>query len=192
MATAFQAGFGPIWPISVAAYHEMIDKGILKSDDPVELLEGVIVQKMGKNPPHRIATRATRLALERSIPPGWYVDTQEPITTDSSEPEPDVAVLRGDSRDYPDRHPGPDDAGIIVEIADATLDRDRILKKRIYARAGIPSHWILDLKQRRLETYSNPVHDDYRVCAVYGPGESVELTLDGVTAGRIAVADLLP
>jgi hypothetical protein len=106
MATAFHAGFAPIWPISVAAYHDMIDKGILKSDDPVELLEGVIVQKMGKNPPHRIATRATRLALERSIPTGWYVDTQEPITTDSSEPEPDVAVLRGDSRDYPDRHPG--------------------------------------------------------------------------------------
>jgi hypothetical protein len=106
MATAFHAGFAPIWPISVAAYHDMIDKGILKSDDPVELLEGVIVQKMGKNPPHRIATRATCLALERSIPTGWYVDTQEPITTDSSEPEPDVAVLRGDSRDYPDRHPG--------------------------------------------------------------------------------------
>jgi|SRR5215472_1242511 len=113
--------------ISVAAYHVMIDSGVLPTDEPAELLEGAVVPKLVRNPPHRIATRATRMALERSIPRGWYVDTQEPITTDSSEPEPDVAVLKGDSRDYPDRHPGPGDAGLIVEIADASLDRDRIL-----------------------------------------------------------------
>jgi hypothetical protein len=71
----------------------MIRAGILTDDDPVELLEGWLVPKMPKNPPHRITTRLTREALVGILPTGWYVDTQEPITTADSEPEPDVVVV---------------------------------------------------------------------------------------------------
>jgi Uma2 family endonuclease len=128
----------PVWRFSVAQYHQMIRLGILTEDDPVELLEGWIIHKMPKNPPHRAATKLTRNALEEIVPEGWYVDAQEPITLLDSEPEPDVVVVRGNTRDYLDRHPGSQDLALVVEIADSTLERDRTSKKRLYARAGIP------------------------------------------------------
>ena len=70
----------PLWPLSVGQFHAMFDHGILSQDDPVELLDGIIVQKLPKTPLHQIATRSTRQALERVVPDGWYVDSQEPIT----------------------------------------------------------------------------------------------------------------
>src|SRR5438105_9467158 len=96
----------PIFRLSVDQYHAMIHAGILTDDDPVELLEGWLVAKMPKNPPHRAVTRLIRQVLERLVPAEWYVDSQEPITTDDSEPEPDVVVVRGETRHYLDRHPG--------------------------------------------------------------------------------------
>lgn len=147
----------PVWRLSVQQYHRMIESGILTKDDPVELLEGWIVYKMPKNPPHRIATKLTRNALESIVPSGWYVDGQEPITLEDSEPEPDVVVIRGDTHDYLDRHPSASDVALIVVIADTTLDRDRTFKKRLYARAGIPIYWILNLTEQQLEVYTNPI-----------------------------------
>src|SRR6266851_3947866 len=84
-----------IWRFSVDQYHAIIRAGILTEDDPVELLEGWLVTKMPKNPRHRVVTRLIREALENLGAPGWYVDTQEPLTTADSEPEPDVMVVRG-------------------------------------------------------------------------------------------------
>jgi Uma2 family endonuclease len=118
----------PIHRLTVQQYRAMGRTGILTSEDRVELLEGWLVEKMTKNPPHRIATRRARVALERVVPAGWYVDTHEPITTADSEPEPDVAVIRGRTEDYPDRNPGADHVALIVEVADATLVRDRHVK----------------------------------------------------------------
>jgi hypothetical protein len=71
MAAALTPGITPIWTVTVARYHAMVERGILNDDDPVELLEGIIVQKVSKNPPHRFATLATREALRRSVPSGW-------------------------------------------------------------------------------------------------------------------------
>jgi Uma2 family endonuclease len=170
----------------------MIDKGILGPDDRVELLEGIVVQKMSKNPPHRIATLRTRRALERVVPAGWYVDEQEPITLADSEPEPDVAVIRGDTLDYDAGNPGPADVGLIVEVADTSLTRDQVLKKRIYGTASIPVYWILDLNRRRLEVYSSPDAAGYLHCSIYQAHESVEVTLDGESVGFVSVGSLLP
>src|SRR5712692_5425247 len=111
----------PIYRLSVAQYHAMADHGILGEDDPVELLEGWLVQKMTKPRPHSRCTHRTRRALKRLLPAGWYVDTQEPITTADSEPEPDVAVIRGANDDYTDRQPGPVEVALVVEVADTTL-----------------------------------------------------------------------
>lgn len=94
----------PLWRFTVDQYHLMIDAGILPSGSPVELLEGVLLQKMSKKAPNRITTRATRRALEAVVPAGWFVDEQEPITLADSEPEPDVMVARGDSPDRRHRH----------------------------------------------------------------------------------------
>jgi Uma2 family endonuclease len=179
----------------VDQYHEMIRTGILTDDDPVELLEGGLVRKMPKNPPHRLATRLTYKALEGLVPAGWYVDAQEPVTLEDSEPEPDVMVVRGDPRHYRDRHPGPADLALVVEVADTTLERDRTSKKGVYARAAIPVYWILNLPDGRLEVYTDPSgpagQPDYRQCQVYGPSDAVPVVIDGQLVGHLAVRDLL-
>ncbi|XZN93400.1 MAG: Uma2 family endonuclease [Microcoleus sp.] len=182
--------------LSIEQYHAMIQAGILTDDDPVELLEGLLVFKMAKNPPHRLATGLTRTALENILPPGWYVDSQEPITLQNSEPEPDIAVIRGDRRQYPDRHPGPEDIAMIVEISDSTLQRDRTIKKRIYARAGIPFYWIVNLAESQVEVYSQPLVDveqpDYSQRLNYGRSAFVPVIVAGVEIGAIEVNNLLP
>ncbi|WP_293339545.1 Uma2 family endonuclease [Microcoleus sp. CAWBG58] len=182
--------------LSIEQYHAMIQAGILTDDDPVELLEGLLVFKMAKNPPHRLATGLTRTALENILPPGWYVDSQEPITLQNSEPEPDIAVIRGDRRQYSDRHPGAEDIAMIVEISDSTLQRDRTIKKRIYARAGISFYWIVNLAESQVEVYSQPLVDveqpDYSQRLNYGRSAFVSVIVAGVEIGAIEVNNLLP
>lgn len=182
--------------LSIEQYHAMIQAGILTDDDPVELLEGLLVFKMAKNPPHRVATRLTRTALENILPPGWYVDSQEPITLQNSEPEPDIVVVRGDTRQYLDRHPGAEDIAMIVEISDSTLQRDRTIKKRIYASAGIPFYWIVNLAESQVEVYSQPLVDveqpDYSQRLNYGRSAFVSVIVAGVEIGAIEVNNLLP
>jgi Uma2 family endonuclease len=126
------------------------------------------------------------------VPTGWCVRARDPITLSKSEPEPDVAVVRGNRRDYTARHPGPGDVAIVVEVAEATLERDKILKRRIYATAVIPFYWLINLIKHRIEVYSEPKSGDYQQCAVYGPNESVPVNLDGRTIGSIPVSSLLP
>jgi len=185
----------PIYRLTVEQYHEMIESGILTEDDPVELLEGWLVTKMPKNRRHSLSTRFTREALESIIPQGWYVDSQEPITTLDSEPEPDVIVVRGNPRDYAERHPAPADVALVVEVADATLRRDRTLKLRIYASAGIPVYWILNLPDQQLETYGNPTGEGarahYTQQAIYRMTDTVPVVIDGQEVGQLAVQALI-
>lgn len=184
----------PIRRWSVDEYHEMLRAGILTENDPIELLDGWLVRKMTKNPRHRIATRRVRRALERVVPQGWYVDSQEPITLSASEPEPDGAVIRGDSADYADRHPPADAVALVVEVADTTLEFDQTMKKAIYAQAGIPAYWIVNLIDGRLEVYSVPTgpaeRPDYRDRRDYLAGDEAPLLLDGVAVAAIPVKEL--
>ncbi len=186
----------PVWRFSVAQYHEILRAGILTENDPVELLDGWLVSKMVKNPLHRAATRLVRAALEGVAPQGWYVDSQEPITLSASEPEPDVAVIRGHTRQYLDRHPGPRDVGLVVEIADASLSRDQVLKKSLYAQAGIPVYWIVNLVERCVEVYTDPSaqerDSDYRTRRDYVSSDEIPVVLETREIARVPVRDLLP
>lgn len=186
----------PVWPLTVEMYHQMIEAGILTKDDRVELLEGVLVAKMPKNPPHSLATELIRPALEPLLPEGWFITLQQPITTDSSEPEPDGTVVRGVRRQYAHRHPAPVDVGLLIEVADTTLRRDRGSKKRIYARNRIPVYWIVNLIDRQIEVYTEPSgpteQPDYRQQQDYGPTDEVPLVIDGKELGRLKVQELLP
>jgi Uma2 family endonuclease len=185
----------PIYRLSVAQYHAMAEHGILSEDDPVELLEGWLVQRMRKSPPHTFVTRLVRRALERDFPGGWYVNSHEPVTTTDSEPEPDVLVVRGDPRDFRDRHPGPKEVAMVVEVADTTLRTDQGTKKRVYARAGIPVYWVANLIERKFVVYTDPTgpaaEPDYRQRQEYGLAEEIPVVLDGQEVGRIAVRELL-
>ncbi|MGB3263944.1 MAG: Uma2 family endonuclease [Microcoleus sp.] len=182
--------------LSIEQYHAIIQAGILTDDDSVELLEGWLVFKMPKNPPHRVTTRLVRTALENILPAGWYVDSQEPITLSNSEPEPDIVVVRGDTRQYLDRHPGAEDIALIIEVSDTTLQRDRTVKKRIYARAGIAIYWIVNLVEGLVEVYSQPLVEveqpDYSQRLDFGRSAVIPIIIEGIEIGAIAVNSLLP
>jgi Uma2 family endonuclease len=182
--------------LSIEQYHAIIQAGILTDDDSVELLEGWLVFKMPKNPPHRVTTRLVRTALENILPRGWYVDSQEPITLSNSEPEPDIVVVRGDTRQYLDRHPGAEDIALIIEVSDTTLQRDRTVKKRIYARAGIAIYWIVNLVEEQVEMYSQPLVEvdqpDYSQRLDFGRSAVIPIIIEGREIGAIAVDALLP
>jgi Uma2 family endonuclease len=186
----------PIWRLSVEQYHEMINVGILDEDDQIELLEGLLIPKMPKNPPHRVTKELTHEALARMLPPGWHASEQEPITTEDSEPEPDVTVIRGARRDYLERHPGPSDLALVIEVSNTTLRRDRGLKKRIYARAGIQVYWIINLLENRIEIYTDPTGEaeepDYRRRQDYFPDDEIQVVIEGREIGRLAARDMLP
>jgi Uma2 family endonuclease len=184
----------PVFRLSVDQYHAMIREGIITEDDPVELLEGVLVLKMGKNPNHPLAVRLLTTVMDRVLPSGFHFKAQEPITLSDGEPEPDGAVVRGGPRDYADRHPGPADVALVIEVADTSLDRDRGVKLRSYARAGIAEYWIVNLVDGIVEVYGRPGMKGrtpgYAEPVIKHSGEELSLSVAGARA--IAVDEILP
>ncbi len=185
----------PVRRFTVDEYHRLGEAGVLTEDDRVELLEGLIVTKMIHNPPHDTSLALTDSSIRGLLPAGWHTRVQSAITTDDSEPEPDVAVVRGSIRDYATRHPGPGDIGLLVEVAESSLGRDR-KKCRLYARAGIAAYWIINLVDRQIEVFGNPTgpvaEPAYRDSKTYRAGQSVPLVIGGQSLGEIPVNDLLP
>lgn len=177
-------------------YHNMLASGTLKSGDPCELLEGWIVPKMSRNTPHETSLVLSADAVRERIPSGFHVRSQSAITLDDSEPEPDVVVVRGSRRDYPVNLPSNSDIALIAEVADSSLNHDRTNKGRIYARAGIPVYWIINVADEQIEVYTDPTGDvdvpKYRQRTDYRSGESVPLTIAGQTVDAIPADDLLP
>jgi len=186
----------PIWRLTVEQYHKMIQTGILTTDDAVELLEGWLITRMTKNPRHTLSTQLLNDALRELIQSGWIINNQEPITTADSEPEPDITIIQGQRRDYVERHPSPEDVALLIEVSDATLQRDRTLKLRIYANAHIPVYWIVNLQERQIEVYTEPTGDDeqasYQQQKIYQETDSVSVVINENEVGKIKVADILP
>jgi Uma2 family endonuclease len=193
-ATALKMPPEPTWPISVARYHKMIAAGVLTEEDQVELLEGWILPKMPKNPPHVFAVETLIEIFLRLNLTDYFIRGQNPVTTTDSEPEPDVCIVRGSRRDFLKRHPRPKDAALVVEVAESSIARDRGLKKRIYARALAPVYWIVNLEERQIEVYSEPVKSkgEYRLSRIFKAGAAVPLIVDGREVAQIPVSDVVP
>jgi Uma2 family endonuclease len=181
---------------SVAVYQRMIDAGILTPDDKVELLEGRVVQKVPHTPPHDGTIDLLKAALPGRVPAGWLLRIQQTLVLSDSQPEPDFAIVRGVPRTYLARHPSAADTGLVIEVADSSLLRDRADKTRIYARDGIACYWIVNLVDQQVEVYTQPSGATpmatYGALQTYHPGAAVPLVLDGNTVGTVLVADLLP
>lgn len=185
-----------LYPISVEKYHAMIDAGIITERDRCELIEGLLVEKMGKNRLHSYVTGLLVQWLHDMAIGQWFADSQEPITTLESEPEPDVTVIRGRREDYAKTHPLPQQVLLLVEVAETTLAYDRTVKKRLYARAGIPIYWIVNLIDKQIEVYTLPggpaENPDYADCRIITASQELDVVIDGQTVGRIAAKDLFP
>jgi Uma2 family endonuclease len=185
----------PVLPLTVDAYHALLKAGVLESGDPVELLEGFLVRKMGKGPRHERARRQLRRLLENLISDEFFVDEQGAFTTGDSEPEPDVFVIRGTLDDYADRHAGPAETVLVVEIADSSVRRDRNLKKRVYGRAGVAQYWVVNLVADCIEVYSQPSGPTktpgYGQTDTYRAGDTIRVIIDRKEIGQIAAAAIL-
>jgi Uma2 family endonuclease len=194
--TPYVGGGGAARRFTVEEYHRLLDAGVLTEDDPVELLEGVIVYKMPRNPPHDATVAKVDLCLRARLPAGWTPRIQSAITTADSEPEPDFALARGTPDDYMQAHPAPGDLALVLEVANSSLELDRHQKAQIYARAGVRVYWIVNLVDRILEVYTEPSGPtelpNYRQQQAYAANESVTLALPGTDAIVIPVAEMLP
>src|SRR6266478_1516710 len=136
-------------------YDRLIEQGFLHEDEPVELVGGQLIVAEPQGSAHAVGVSVVARALGRAFGPGWYVMVQLPIALDEeSEPEPDVAVVPGDPRDYREGHPSR--PVLVVEVAESTLSFDRRDKGSLYARAGLPEYWIVNLVERVLEVYRIP------------------------------------
>ena len=183
--------------LSVAKYEAMVASGVLTKRDRVELIEGYLVQKMTKYPPHSVTTGVCEDAIERELPSGWHTRQEQPVRIPDrdSEPEPDVSVARGKRTDYLQLHPGPKDLALVVEVALSTVEDDRAMALT-YGGGGIPAYWLINIPDRQVEVYSEPSGSvgpiGYRRCEVLRPGDLVPLIIDGREVARIPVVDLLP
>jgi Uma2 family endonuclease len=179
-----------------AEYHLLGEYGIIRAEEKVELLDGLVVEKPVKNPPHQGATRRLTNRLPRLLPTGWFVQIQDVVGLQTSEPEPDASILRGDETSYDTRQPEPTDTGIVIEVAVTSLRLDRRSKGHLYAEAGIPVYWIINVADGLIEVYTDPdlaaTPPQYATRTDYRPGQDLPIVLDGTQVSSIPVADLLP
>jgi len=176
-------------------YEHLVARGVFRPGERAELIDGEILTMTPQGSAHATAVCLVEDALRAAFGPGYIVRAQLPLALDpTSEPEPDVAVVRGSPRDYRDAHPTT--ALLVIEVADTTLAFDRDWKGSLYARAGVADYWIVNLTDRLLEVYRDPAPVasakygcEYRSVQRLGPSDSVRPL---ASQALIAVRDLLP
>ena len=177
--------------ITTDDYHRMAEAGILTKRDRVELIDGEIVRKMTIGPRHGASVdRATRLFVT-STGDNVIVRVQGAVRLGLfSEPEPDIALLKSRADSYASSHPGPADVLLIVEVADSSLELDRDVKLPLYAQAGVPEFWLVDLTTDTIFRHTAPHGRAYRQTTPHHRGEIIAPFL--LPECLIDVAVLLP
>jgi Uma2 family endonuclease len=179
------------------AYHRLADLGFIGPEERTELIQGEIITTMTKRRPHSIAVGNGIEVLRLVFGEEYHVQVQDPIAiAEDGEPEPDLVILRGKPGDYRET-PSQNDVVLLVEVSDTTLSYDRLRKGGLYAQAGIADYWIVNIVERQVEVYRNPIASaDSPTGFAYGnrltflPGEhAAPLMLPQTT---VAVSDLLP
>jgi Uma2 family endonuclease len=177
-------------------YERLVEHGLFQPDERIELLDGLLVVREPQGSLHAAAVGAAREVLQRAFGKAYHVREEKPVALDDmSEPEPDLAVVRGKLWDYRAGHPSA--PVLMVEVADSSLTIDRRWKGALYARAGLREYWVVNLVASVLEIYRRPVRaPGTRHGWRYG---SIRLLRRGATVtplaapkARVAVADLLP
>ncbi|HKA54467.1 MAG TPA: Uma2 family endonuclease [Candidatus Binatia bacterium] len=177
-------------------YYKMAEAGVFRPDERVELIGGRIVTMSPQNSPHFTAICLVEDGFRTIFGTGYVVRVQGPLDlSPSSQPEPDIAVVRGNVRDYANAHPTT--ALLIVEVSESSLTFDRGEKASLYASAGIPEYWVVKLLDRRLEVCRDPVPltgqpygYGYQSGTHYAAADTV--TPLAAPQGVMKVADLLP
>ena len=177
--------------VTVERYFGLVTEGVLDADDRVELLDGVIVAMAPQKPGHAGTIHRVARALRRAV--GERADVREDkslVLAPFSVPEPDVAVVALDPHDYLRAHPTT--ALLVVEVSDSSLPQDRLTKARIYAGAGIPEYWIVDLVHGRIEVFRAPQPEARRYASKTILGIGARLELVALPGALVSTDDLLP
>jgi Uma2 family endonuclease len=177
-------------------YERLVDQGIFREDEHLELLDGLLVVREPQGSRHSAAVAALSAVLARAFGAGFHVRPQLPLALDdASEPEPDIVVVRGGAWDYVGAHPS--EPLLVVEIAETSLVLDREHKSGLYARAGVADYWVINLPERVIEIYRQPTPATgapfgwrYRSMQRLAPGATIS-PLSALQA-RIAVGEMLP
>ena len=173
-----------------------LDKIGFFNDKRTILLDGEIIQMVMPKPPHDVALGLTNDWLRRAIPAGHHLRNQMSFDIgDDNDLGPDLAVVKGTIRDYATA--APREAPLIVEVADTSLIFDTTTKAEKYATAKVPDYWVLDLENRQLIVFREPVElpaalgaNAYRQRNTYGP--DAEVSPLAAPDRSVKVADLLP
>lgn len=175
---------------SVADYHAMVEAGVLKEDQRVELIEGEVVEMSPIGKLHASCVKRLTALFFRRIGEQATISIQDPVQASSfSEPQPDVALLKYRADFYAARHPRPKDILLVIEVADSTIDYDREVKMPLYARSKIPQAVIVNLSSDVVEVYSKPVRGRYTQIKELKRGQS--LTIQKLPDITLAVDEIL-
>ena len=172
-------------------YESLVEQGFFGPEERLELLEGIICPMSPHNSPHAASIAVLQQELHPLFGSGHHLRVQLPLALGpDSEPEPDLAVVPGSARAYFRAHPAT--AVLVIEVADSSLQKERELKQRLYAEAGIPDSWILNLVDKCLEVHRDPdpARGVYRTRLVLKAGDRISPLAS--PEASIAVADLLP
>lgn len=160
------------WHFNVEQYYRLAEAGVLKPDDRVELIEGEIIRLSPIGSAHAASVSRTNYALQPLSRDQFIVAIQNPVRlSDFSEPVPDIALLKPRQDFYAERHPEPEDVLLIIEVADTTLLSDRNVKIPLYARFAIPESWLVNLPEKAIEVYHDPVDGRYRKSLKFKRGD---------------------
>src|SRR5438093_8112218 len=150
-------------PFTVDHYHRLAELGILDEDERVELLDGQIVEMSPIGPRHAGCVKGLVRLLYRKLGDAVFLGVQDPISLGPrSEPQPDIAVLKPRSDAYRDAHPRPGDILLVIEVAETSVESDRDVKLALYAGAGVPEAWLVDLANDLIEVHRQPELSGYR------------------------------
>jgi Uma2 family endonuclease len=161
-----------LFRFSAVRYDDLWQRGLLSSDDRVELLDGQIVRKPDVNPPHLYTLHDLHKRLQQQFETRALVLNQSTIyLPQDGRPDPDIALVRSDVPRT--RLPMPEDIHLVIEVADSTITRDREFKLPLYARDNITEYWIVNLEESQLEVYREPQGTRYATSFTVRQGQSV-------------------
>jgi len=175
---------------TVDEYYQMAEAGIFSEDDRVELIEGEVVEMTPIGSRHAACVKRLNRLLSQGVGAEALIGVQDPIRLSPySEPQPDLTLLRPRPDFYAQAHPRPEDVLLVVEVAETSADSDRNVKVPLYARAGVPEVWLVDLSEECIETYRQPSPEGYQEVRRLRYGE--QLSPQAFPEVELAVDDIL-
>jgi Uma2 family endonuclease len=170
-------------PLSVEAYHRLGEFNDRRRR--TELIRGIVIEKMSKSPLHAALAKRLYDLISRLLPRGLLVRREDPLAFADSEPEPDIAIVRGTEAEFFHVHPTTADLVIEVAVSSPALDRENA---SLYAEAGVKEYWIVLASEGRIEAYRRPENGRYQEMRVVNVGETIQC--EGVAGVSLRVSDL--